>query len=95
MTNARLLPLFASAVSSEPVPASNTNSSDSHHLRLSYAYAEIVYLVLRLKKQDMYLRRTATFDVQAAFRRRKLVWVIWVVFITVSILYNTSAAERS
>ncbi|WP_312113725.1 permease prefix domain 1-containing protein [Brevibacillus reuszeri] len=50
----------------------------------------IVYLVLRLKKQDMYLRRTATFDVQAAFRRRKLVWAIWVVFITVSILYNTA-----
>ena len=50
----------------------------------------IVYVVLRLKKNDMHLRRTVAFNVQAAFRCRKLVWIIWAIFITVTVLYNTA-----
>lgn len=50
----------------------------------------IVYVVLRLKKQDMHLGRTVAFDVQAAFRRRKLAWIIWAIFIIVTVLYNTA-----
>ncbi|MGG1660642.1 permease prefix domain 1-containing protein [Brevibacillus sp. NRS-1366] len=50
----------------------------------------ISYLVLRTRKQALYLRQTATLDLQAAFYRRKLGWVIWSIFIGVMVLYTTA-----
>lgn len=50
----------------------------------------IGYLVMRTRKQAHYLRQTATLDLHAAFYRRKLGWVIWAVFIGVTVLYTTA-----
>lgn len=50
----------------------------------------IWYVVLHAKKQAKYMKRTAIVDMKAAFTWRKLAWVLWTIFICMSILYNTA-----
>ncbi len=50
----------------------------------------IIYLALHVKKESQYLGKTSFFNIQNVMRYRKMAWLIWGLFILVSVLGNTA-----
>lgn len=50
----------------------------------------IVYVVLLLLRRTSITNKTMNMNVQAAFRLRKIGWILWSIFIAVSLLFTTA-----
>lgn len=50
----------------------------------------IVYVVLFLLRRNSFTKKTMNMSVQAAFRLRKIGWILWSIFIAVSLLFTTA-----